>query len=242
MINRDLEQLYQDVELVRGSGERQRMKLCVMSFAALLAGDVHTDKPAAVSPLIRNFAVIVNDDMPPSWRQLLKPFAIRLVGTNDRLDMARVALLFDIFQQEVLPRVLKDFPARPRNRVHQLLGLNAIVYGDVVITVALQILKPYRQPSSRKEGLAFATNVAKLLTVCGNYRGQSEHVWYWTKAIDILDQLGTLRDLGDDAQVAPAPHNSLQKILPQSAQSEQMYSRVAGALSRALPFFTELPF
>jgi hypothetical protein len=74
------------VELVQGKDDRDRGKLCIM---ALLAGEAHTDAPATASAVIREFAMTINDLIPDSMRQRLKPFAPRIINTRDGLDVAR---------------------------------------------------------------------------------------------------------------------------------------------------------
>ena len=45
-VNLAVERLYEEVELVRGTGNRHRGELCIMSFVAYLAGEPHTDSPS----------------------------------------------------------------------------------------------------------------------------------------------------------------------------------------------------
>ena len=52
-VDERMEQVYQQIELVRGVGDRRRAKLCIMSFVALLAGESHTDSPDTASAVLR---------------------------------------------------------------------------------------------------------------------------------------------------------------------------------------------
>ena len=85
-VDERMEQVYQQIELVRGVGDRRRAKLCIMSFVALLAGESHTDSPDTASAVLRRFAITINDEMPADMRQRLKPFAPRIIGTRDQWD------------------------------------------------------------------------------------------------------------------------------------------------------------
>jgi hypothetical protein len=67
-------------ELVSGIGDPDQGTACVMSLVAYLAGEGRTDRPACASPLVRHFAIPVNDGMPREMRQRLKPFVPRLIG------------------------------------------------------------------------------------------------------------------------------------------------------------------
>jgi hypothetical protein len=83
-----------------------------MSFVALLAGESHTDRPACASPLIRNFAILVNDAMLAQARQRLMPFAMRILSTNDGQDPARVEVLRQALTNKILPQISRDLSAR----------------------------------------------------------------------------------------------------------------------------------
>src|SRR5579872_7182520 len=99
-----MERVYARVRLVRGMGSRRKGRLCVMSFVALLAGERHTDAPTTSSPFIRTLAVYLNDAMPDLERQRLKPFAPRILGTNDGLDRERAEVALGVLTAEIVPR------------------------------------------------------------------------------------------------------------------------------------------
>src|SRR5215212_3847955 len=107
-VDHRLERLCERVTLVNGVGSRWRGELCVMSFVALLGGERHTDQPASASPLIREFALRVNDAMPRDVRQRLKPFAARILGTNDGCDQARAEVLRQALASEILPKIQRE--------------------------------------------------------------------------------------------------------------------------------------
>src|SRR5215213_12012967 len=97
------------VELVGGSiGDPGQGRMCLMSLVAFLAGEGHSDSPGCASPVVQAFAVAVNDHMPRAARQRLKPFAPRIIGTNDGLDGARAAVL----QHALAEGVLAGAPGR----------------------------------------------------------------------------------------------------------------------------------
>lgn len=100
-----LERALERVELVTGVGTRDTGRMCVMSLVACLAGEEHTDSPACASPLIRAFAIPLNDNMPHAIRQRLKPFAPRILGTQDGQDGLRAELLRRALAEEILPRL-----------------------------------------------------------------------------------------------------------------------------------------
>ena len=75
-----------------------------MSLVAFLAGEPHSDAPGCASPLIQTFAVLVNDHMPHAARQRLKPFAPRIIGTDDGFDPVRAAVLRHALAEEILAK------------------------------------------------------------------------------------------------------------------------------------------
>jgi hypothetical protein len=54
---------------------------CLMELASVLAGEVWSDRPAAVHPVLASVARCVNDESGPAGRRRLLPFAVSLLGT-----------------------------------------------------------------------------------------------------------------------------------------------------------------
>jgi len=108
-VNLQLERLYERIELGRGAGSIRGGTLCIMSFVAYLAGERHTDRPRTASPLVRTFAIQLNDGAVDAWRQELKPFAPKIIGTNDGREQDRADILFKAVIQEILPRAQAEF-------------------------------------------------------------------------------------------------------------------------------------
>jgi hypothetical protein len=127
-----LERALERVELVTGVGTRDAGRMCVMSLVACLAGEEHTDSPSCASPLIRAFAIPLNDNMPHAVRQRLKPFAPRILGTQDGQDTQRAELLRRALAEEILPRLGGRQPAPSRRfagplwRLWSMLGMRRL--------------------------------------------------------------------------------------------------------------------
>lgn len=67
--------------------------MCVMEAVAWWFGEDHTDEPRCVSPVLRSYAMTLNDRMPDDQRQKLLPFIPRFVGTrDDGLDQERAEM------------------------------------------------------------------------------------------------------------------------------------------------------
>jgi hypothetical protein len=127
-----LERALERVELVTGVGTRDAGRMCVMSLVACLAGEEHTDSPACASPLVRAFAIPLNDNMPHAVRQRLKPFAPRILGTQDGMDTVRAELLRQALAAEILPRLGGRHGPPPRRfgnplwRLWSMLGMRRL--------------------------------------------------------------------------------------------------------------------
>ena len=84
------------IRLAHGSHASPDDGLCVMEAVAYLAGEPHTDHPACVSPVLGAFLRNWNDSLPDEDRQVLKPYALRVIDTaGDGLDEIRGWLAAD---------------------------------------------------------------------------------------------------------------------------------------------------
>src|SRR4051812_6115919 len=197
-VDRRLEQLCERVTLVEGDGNPRRGELCVMSFVALLAGERHTDHPASASPLIRNLAIPVNDAMPDGMRQRLKPFAARILGTNDGCERTRAEVLRQALAAEVLPRVRREWgPERVAERCRvplEFLFAGAVDFACVTdrgskLRVAALLSQLERGMPPGYEA-CIGSAVGQLLAQCMREATTPEQrCWYWDEAISLLDRL-----------------------------------------------------
>jgi hypothetical protein len=184
-----LQHLYDRVRLVRGKGDRRSGTLCIMSFVALLAGERHTDAPSTASPLVRQFAIFLNDAMPDAERQLLKPFAPRIIGTADDFDPGRAAVLRRAMQREVFPRICSDLQegALPSGPLHDPCGV-ATAQPAKDLLCGFAALATAEDTSRNRRQLALCA--ARLLSTCAAAATTStSRAWYWAQAINLLDQL-----------------------------------------------------
>lgn len=215
VIDQRLERLYEQIELVKGAGDPRRGKLCVMSFVAYLAGEGHSDRPAAASPLIRELAVRVNDALPRAMRQQLKPFVPRIIGTNDGCDGERALVLRNVTESEILPRICTDFLAsghlRGWRRMAEFRELSSRLFD---LTHAWD---PHADAQARSK---LVVAVASLLCFCGAEAPEPEaRVWYWQKAIELLDRIC---DIGGERSPAAINTMRLQKLEQMFAHRERM--------------------
>ncbi len=191
-VNLDLERLYASVELVRGAGNPDWGKLCVMSFVACLAGEPHTDRPLTASSLVGRFAITINDEMPTNRRQSLKPFAPRILGTRDGCDAQRFDLLRVAFFDEIRPAIANDFEVCGNAPAAGWRGWFLCRIQDASRAWAI-ILRMARALDagidSADAGLA-AQSVATLLARCAQH-APTPHLQdvYWGRAIEVLDRL-----------------------------------------------------
>lgn len=230
-----LERLYQQIELVRGIGDPNRRRLCIMSFVAFLTGEAHTDRPSTVSSLIRRFAMVINDEMPDSLRQRLKSFAPRLIGTKDDEDHARAQLLVDAAQVEILPRIAEDFGRTITPSRCAINGKGPCKQPVTLHELAEKVAGFGTSPGTYNcEDMAAA--LAQLLAHCGKAAPASLGDWYWLKAIDLLDRLSDFTTGRPRPEICPERLVSLEAFLTRRSEMQQHKMRAAAAFARVRSF------
>jgi hypothetical protein len=193
-----LEHLLERVTLVRGAGDRGDGRLCVMSLAALIAGERHTDAPHAVSPLIRRFAIAINDGLPDADRQRLKLFAPRMVGTNDAHDKDRARLILSILTSEIVPALKAedaDHWATASGDTHD----PSAALDDLIG----RTLQQARKAVVGKHVGEIADCASSLLTTCAKSAPSTAiRARCWSRSIDLLDRICSV---GDENRPSLAP-------------------------------------
>ena len=181
-------------ELVSGIGEPGEGTACVMSLVAHLAGESRTDRPGCASPLVRHFVIPVNDGMPREARKRLKPFAPRIVGTNDGLDRARAEVLRRALVEAILPRASgccqASSPAEPAWRAGLFGRLRVrLLRGNLLRRIG-RLLEKAEGGRGRGQEAELASGAGHLLASCARDAWDArEAEWYWNQAIGLLDRL-----------------------------------------------------
>jgi hypothetical protein len=235
-VDRRVEELCERVTLVDGVGSLRRSELCVMSFVALLGGERHTDHPANASPLIRNFAIPINDALPLGVRQRLKPFAVRIVGTKDGCDRARAEVLRQALAAEILPRIRRNWGAGQAAERCQL-PLGSLLAGAVGLVEAMGwvpercmalLLAQLERGTPPGYEPCLGSAVGELLARCmRDATTQEQRGWYWDEAIILLDRL---------CDVGPQPCRQQLVREEQITRAEQrLGSSWLGSFHRRLP-------
>ena len=191
-----LQRVLDRFELVSGIGEPREGTACVVSLAAHLAGEGHTDRPACASPLVRAFAIPVNDHMPRRTRQRLKPFAPRIVGTNDGLDRARVEVLRQALVEAILPAASGERRASPPDggpawrRPGPVRRLRTRLLRGALLRRVAVLREEAESGRGRGQEVELAGAAGDLLALCGRDAwDEREAEWYWDQAIGLLDRL-----------------------------------------------------
>lgn len=203
-----LEGLYNQIELVRGVGDRQRAQLCIMSFVALLVGDDHSDDPSTVSRVIRRYAITINDQMPASLRQDLKCFAPQMIGTRDGHDALRTSLLLEAARTDLLPRIEADIG-----------GFGSAILADQrkqtfrAWLQAYHRVKTYVSASASVLDEGVREDAARMVAclICGFAHiapRADQRAYYWAKTVDLLDRLCTI-GVEDARPLIPEDHLDL---------------------------------
>ena len=183
-----LQRAFERIQLVSGTiGDPGDGRLCLMSLVAFLAGEPHSDAPGCASPLVQAFAVLVNDHMPRAARQRLKPFAPRIIGTDDGFDRLRAAILRQALAEEIPP----EAPGRGPN------GHGAPAGGGFAKLRRLWrwLRKDERgrlldRGLSRDDGVYLAREAARLIARAARRAADArEQERCWDAAIGLLDRL-----------------------------------------------------
>ena len=195
-----LQRAFDRVELVSGSiGDPGEGRMCLMSLVAFLAGEPHSDSPGCASPVVQAFAVAVNDHMPRAARQRLKPFAPRIIGTNDGLDGVRAAILLHALAEGVLAGAPGQDLAR------------AAAPPDGGTFAKLRRLWRWLRKDergrlldralSRDDGVYLAREAARLVARSARHAADArERERHWDAAIGLLDRLC---DVGAPVRLGP---------------------------------------
>ncbi|MBW8268782.1 hypothetical protein [Caldovatus aquaticus] len=192
------------VELVSGLGVPGREQMCIMALVACLAGEGHTDQPRTASPLIRAFAIPVNDEMPDAMRQRLKPFAPRIIGTNDGRDAERADLLRAGLAGQILPRARRRYGPAPIEARHPLRLLDQVWHrmrrGEIRRRIDRLVEQSERGLRPGQE-VQLAAAAGRLLALCARDASDPREAdWYWTTAISLLDRMC---EVGAEARPLP---------------------------------------
>jgi hypothetical protein len=198
------------VELVSGLGESGGNRMCIMALVARLAGEGHTDSPACASPLVRAYAIPINDHMPRRVRQRLKPFAPRILGTADGRDAARAEALRRILAEEILPGLRARAASEAVNaadglhragRVRRLWA--RLRRAGLERRIRRLSVPPPTGRRGREAAIELAGAAGRLLAWSAREAADPRAAeWCWGRALDLLDRLC---EAGRDAVTPVAP-------------------------------------
>lgn len=191
----NVQRRYDGVELVAGIGDPRLNRFCIMSFVAFMAGEYFGDRPRTASQIIRKFVIPLNDRVDPATRQRLKPFAPRIIGTNDGHDDDRAALIWQTIICEVLPAALDDVASNSRN-----LAWDRHSFGESAASVRLAAgglparvrrnIEHMLEARERGCHSVLAKEAGHMLaTLAETVRQEERRTWYLNQAIALLDRL-----------------------------------------------------
>jgi hypothetical protein len=213
----ELQHILDRVELVCGVGDPEQGTACIMSLVALLAKEPHTDRPLCASPVIRAFAIPINDHMPTEVRGRLKPFAPRIMGTNDALDPWRAEVLIDALTEHVLPRL-----HAPDHTGHTAATSRFRRFwfrlGRLGLQRRIARLLSEAKRGERHSFVPLARATGQLLALCArDAQNKVDAEWYWHAAIGLLDRLCDIRGPAQSAagqRIVVAPLSASDGRLP----------------------------
>lgn len=94
---------------LQSGGHQPDSKFCVVELAAFIAGEPWSDHPKCVSPSIAAFLRSWNDSLDDETRQILKPYAVKCIGTKgtDEHEEIRAWMATDWLVREYAPAWLR---------------------------------------------------------------------------------------------------------------------------------------
>src|SRR5437588_7373903 len=100
------------VTLLKGS-HNPDSQFCVMELAAFLAGEKWSDRPECASPVITAFLVSWNDSLNDEDRQMLRPYAVKVIGTRTtpQDEITRAWMAVDWLARTCAPAFLRLTPS-----------------------------------------------------------------------------------------------------------------------------------
>jgi hypothetical protein len=101
-------QQLENIRLKFGGHQFREDGLCAMEAVAYLAGEPHSDCPVCTCPILAAYVRSLNDGMDDETRQLLKPYILRLIGTNNDKEQERAELLVWAAVTEFAPLALEQ--------------------------------------------------------------------------------------------------------------------------------------
>jgi hypothetical protein len=186
---------YDGVELVAGIGDPRLNRFCIMSFVAFMAGEYFGDRPKTASQIIRKFVIPLNDRVDPATRQRLKPFAPRIIGTNDGHDDDRAALIWQTVVHEILPVALDDGASGAQNlaQARHCLGESAASIPSAVGGLPARIRRNIEHMLEAREHGRYDVLAKEaghmLVTLAETVQQEERRTWYLNQAIALLDRL-----------------------------------------------------
>lgn len=232
---------FDGIELVSGVGTRANRELCVMSFVALMAGERHTDRPATACPVIASYVIKINDAIDCDTRQKLKPFAARIMGTNDGRRHERAWVLARECVNDVFARELEAagapgevVAALPRMPVSVETSFDFRILSDELHAIGrrygidrnrLYDLRYLLRAMERGSDELVASAAAVLIVDCARLdKGPIAENAYWNKAIEMFARLC---DVGEGSRV-PVP------VMEERLQADANRDRVTEAYAPIL--------
>lgn len=214
--NLSFQRLHERARLITGRGDPNVDRFCIMSFVAFLAGEWFGDRPHAASPVIRRFVIPLNDRMDDAARQRLKPFAPRILGTNDRHDAERAALLYEAVKDEFLPAGLTDArqraacttaapPAWLERLSSRADAADRAAAAALDRPVQLNVHYLLEADEAGDHGVLAKETGHMIAGLAAAAPDRRRRVWYWGRAIDLLDRLC---DIGADERSLSAPETA----------------------------------
>lgn len=226
MTDKRLQQLFPAVELGVGDHDTPAHGMCIMELITWLSGELHSDRPLSVCPVLRGFAMALNDGIssPKLRSDLLLPLLPLLIGSRDerlmkpRADLLSVwavreavSLLADAMGQYAVADACRNARDRPAALSAALLGRNDSIYSEAVAAASSpedpEVSALWPNAVEKRGGYAGTVFARTLYQLLYDHTSQLDETIFWATAADCLRQAALIKvnpgcwELGRDRDI-----------------------------------------
>lgn len=170
--------------LSRGWHRNASNGCCLMELASLIAGEMWSDRPRSVNPVLGCVARCVNDWSSPKGRRALLPYVVPLLGTADIPEPVSARLVAHCL------RTALTWPVRGRGRLERSLRTAEKAAGGtyrhvVAPLVAAKAVRAIARTAGANRDLALRCLLDDCVALCREHRVQASRISRTSRAVSL---------------------------------------------------------
>jgi|SRR5213595_2247544 len=150
--------------LSRGNHTTPKDGACVMEMVAFLAGEEHSDNPECVDPLLRSFAIKVNDYVSNDNRNKISALIHRFMGTSGYYDFSGGNNPWDYAYDKALEdfyTLKSDFNCFLNENKRELFGAESERVDNEAIKILVKLIDRFDEIYGRTQAVQIDMNLTK---------------------------------------------------------------------------------